>query len=158
MTQFILASPLACIGCKTCEVACALAHAVPGAEFKPRLKLLRLDNVSVPVTCHQCENAPCASACPTGALAMGSERVEADAGRCIGCQRCAVACPFGAISIEVVAGHTPVIVKCDLCSESERGPACVEVCPTAALSKMTERQLDELQKQRRIASSGYLHR
>ncbi|MDU7185196.1 MAG: 4Fe-4S binding protein, partial [Klebsiella sp.] len=97
MTRFIVASSQACIGCRTCEVACALEHVAPGAEFHPRLKVMRLDDLSVPVMCHQCENAPCVGACPTGALSMGAEKVEADGGRCIGCQSCVVACPFGAI-------------------------------------------------------------
>ena len=156
MTSFIVASPQACIGCRTCEVACALEHVSPGAEFNPRLKVMRLDELSVPVMCHQCENAPCVGACPVGALTMGAERVEADADRCIGCQSCAVACPFGAIAIEVGAGQTPAIVKCDLCHHRDRGPACVDVCPTAALSKMTGQQLAELQKQRNIKTAALL--
>ncbi|EPH0091419.1 4Fe-4S dicluster domain-containing protein [Pluralibacter gergoviae] len=156
MTSFIVASPQACIGCRTCEVACALEHVAPGAEFNPRLKVMRLDDLSVPVMCHQCENAPCVGACPTGALSMGAERVEADASRCIGCQSCAVACPFGAITIEASAGAAPVIVKCDLCHDRDRGPACVDVCPTAALSKMTEAQLVALQKQRNIKTAALL--
>ena len=119
MTHFILASSQACIGCRTCEVACALEHVAEGAEFHPRLKVMRLDTLSVPVMCHQCENAPCVGVCPTGALAMGAERVEADAERCIGCQSCVVACPFGAITIETSAAHPPVIVKCDLCEQRD---------------------------------------
>ncbi len=94
MTSFIVASPQACIGRRTCEVACALSHVAEGAEFHPRLKVMRLAHLSVPVMCHQCENAPCVSACPVGALTMGTERVEADAARCIGCQGCVVACPL----------------------------------------------------------------
>jgi len=156
MTSFIVASAQLCIGCRTCEVACALEHVMPGAEFDPRLKVMRLDSLSVPVMCHQCENAPCVGVCPTGALSMGVEKVEADGGCCIGCQNCVVACPFGAIAIEVNTGLTPVIVKCDLCGSRERGPACVDVCPTAALSKMTEVQLTELQKQRNIATAVLL--
>ena len=142
MTRFIVASSQACIGCRTCEVACALEHVAPGAEFHPRLKVMRLDELSVPVMCPQCENAPCVGACPTGALSMGAEKVDA--------------CPFGAITIEVKAGVTPVIVKCDLCGTRERGPACVDVCPTAALSIMTEEQLSALQKQRNIATAALL--
>ena len=157
MTSFIVASPHACIGCRTCEVACALEHVTAGAEFNPRLRVMRLDSLSVPVMCHQCENAPCVEACPCGALAMGSARVEADASRCIGCQSCVVACPFGAITIETRVGQAPVIVKCDLCGERERGPACVDVCPTAALTKMTEQHLTELQKQRNIATAALLN-
>lgn len=156
MTSFIVASPQACIGCRTCEVACALEHETTDMAFHPRLKVMRLDDLSTPVMCHQCENAPCARVCPTGALTRGKERIEADNGRCIGCQSCAVACPFGAITVEVSVGHSPVIVKCDLCAQRERGPACVDVCPTAALSKMTERQLVALQKQRNIATATLL--
>lgn len=156
MTSFIVASPKDCIGCRTCEVACALEHVAPGAEFNPRLKVMRLDTLSVPVMCHQCENAPCVGACPTGALSMGAERVEAEASRCIGCQSCAVACPFGAITIEASAGQEPAIVKCDLCHHRDRGPACVDVCPTAALSIMTEQQLDALKKQRSAKTAAML--
>lgn len=148
MTSFIVASPAACIGCRTCEIACALEHTAADGEFHPRLKVMRLDALSVPVMCHQCENAPCVAACPTGALTLGSERVEANAALCIGCQGCAVACPFGAISIEVITGRNPVMVKCDLCAERDRGPACVDVCPTQALNRITGQQLVDLQKQR----------
>ncbi len=59
MTSFIMANPASCIGCRTCEIACALEHATESAAFAPRLTVLRLDTLSVPVMCHQCENAPC---------------------------------------------------------------------------------------------------
>lgn len=153
MTSFIVASSQDCIGCRTCEVACALAHTDDVAQFYPRLTVLRLDSLSVPVMCHQCENAPCVAACPVRALTMGEERVEADATRCIGCQSCVVACPFGVITIETQAAGAPVIVKCDLCRDREQGPACVEVCPTTALRKMTDEMLTTLQKQRAAASA-----
>ncbi|HIG8798700.1 TPA: 4Fe-4S dicluster domain-containing protein [Raoultella terrigena] len=148
MTRFIIASAEACIGCRTCEVACALEHSASAAMFQPRLKVQRLDSLSVPVVCHQCENAPCVAACPVAALSMGEDRVEADASRCIGCQSCAVACPFGAITVEIVAAHPPLIIKCDLCASREGGPACVAVCPTAALSVMTGERLATLLKRR----------
>lgn len=154
MTSFILADSASCIGCRTCEVACALEHVAEGAAFQPRLKVLRLDTLSVPVMCHQCENAPCVTACPVAALTMGSERVEADASRCIGCQSCVVACPFGAITIDISPQQTATLIKCDLCHSRERGPACIDVCPTAALSKVSEQQLREIQKQRERATAA----
>ncbi|VEB98853.1 Electron transport protein hydN [Cedecea lapagei] len=154
MTSFIVASEQACIGCRTCEIACALEHISEGAEFHPRLKVLRLSEVTVPVMCHQCENAPCVGACPTGALTFGAERVEAEAGRCIGCQSCVVACPFGAISIQSGSGTEPAIIKCDLCITREPGPACVGVCPTSALKKMTSQDLEALRKQRNLATAS----
>lgn len=149
MTSFIMANPASCIGCRTCEIACALEH----AAFAPRLTVLRLNTLSVPVMCHQCENAPCVGACPVGALTLGDERVEADAARCIGCQSCVVACPFGVITVEVAKNQAATIVKCDLCHGRERGPACINVCPTAALSKITGEALAEMQKQRKITTA-----
>ena len=148
MTHFILADADACIGCRTCEVACALEHSTDSSPFAPRLTVLRLDTVSVPAMCHQCENAPCVAACPVGALGIGSERVEANSSACIGCQSCVIACPFGAISI----GAAAEIVKCDLCYGRERGPACVDVCPTSALRKITENELRTLQQRRQRAT------
>lgn len=153
MTSFIMANPASCIGCRTCEIACALEHATESAAFAPRLTVLRLDTLSVPVMCHQCENAPCVGACPVGALSMGDERVEADDSRCIGCQSCVVACPFGVINIASAKNQSTTIVKCDLCHGRERGPACIDVCPTSALSKITAETLAEMQKQRKITTA-----
>lgn len=148
MTSFILADSETCIGCRTCEVACALEHSTESSPFAPRLTVLRLDTLSVPAVCHQCENAPCVVACPVGALVIGNERVEADSSACIGCQSCVVACPFGAISI----GTATEIVKCDLCDGRESGPACADVCPTSALRKITENELRTMQQQRKRAT------
>lgn len=153
MTSFIMANPASCIGCRTCEIACALEHATEHVAFAPRLTVLRLDTLSVPVMCHQCENAPCVGACPIGALSMGDERVEADDSRCIGCQSCVVACPFGVITVETAKNQSATIVKCDLCHGRERGPACIDVCPTSALSKITAEALAEMQKQRKITTA-----
>lgn len=153
MTSFILADPAACIGCRTCEIACALAHTGEETAFAPRLTVLRLDTLSVPVMCHQCENAPCVGACPTGALTLGNERVEADAARCIACQNCVSACPFGTIAITVSPQRIPDIAKCDLCHDRERGPACIDVCPTGALRKITGDALAEIQKRRKISTA-----
>ncbi|EFH2674619.1 hypothetical protein FIZ70_03420 [Escherichia coli] len=78
MKSLIIVNPADCIGCRTCEVACVVAH--PSEQelnadvFLPRLKVQRLDSISAPVMCHQCENAPCVGACPVGALQLLTER------------------------------------------------------------------------------------
>ncbi len=131
MKSLIIVNPADCIGCRTCEVACVVAH--PSEQelnadvFLPRLKVQRLDSISAPVMCHQCENAPCVGACPVGALTMGEQVVQTNSARCIGCQSCVSACPFGMITIQSLPGNTrQQIVKCDLCEQREEGPACVE--------------------------------
>jgi electron transport protein HydN len=152
MNCFVIAEPDKCIGCRTCEVACVLAHPadVPkGSElssenFHPRLKLVRNLKMTAPVQCRQCENAPCVNVCPSGALFYDRNIVQLSAERCIGCQSCVIACPFGAMEMVTrpVGEQNPgapyakaavsVAQKCDLCIDVETGPACMQVCPTKA--------------------------
>ncbi|WP_281262026.1 4Fe-4S binding protein [Azospirillum thermophilum] len=121
--------------------------------------MTRTGDDTAPVLCHQCEDAPCARVCPVNAITHAADAIVLDEKVCIGCKMCALACPFGAITpsgtgIAGVAGfgtaaptHSAaldpllawdigvksVAVKCDLCAFSGDGPACVNVCPTAAL-------------------------
>jgi Fe-S-cluster-containing hydrogenase component 2 len=53
--------------------------------------------------------------------------VELDASRCIRCRMCVQACPFGNAVYDALSD---TIFKCDNC---EGDPACVQMCPTAAL-------------------------
>jgi len=152
MNRFVIAEPDKCIGCRTCEVACAMAHPVgTGAEtlspanFRPRLKLVKGLNVSAPVQCRHCVNAPCVNSCPTNALVYDRDTVQLIEERCIGCQTCVVACPFGAMemasrpvkkpNLGTARTRTMVTIahKCDLCIDRPDGQACVNVCPTKAL-------------------------
>ncbi len=96
--------------------------------------------VNVPMSCMHCEDADCVKVCPTGASykrAMDGI-VLVDPERCIGCNYCAWACPYGARELDEIAG---VMRKCTLCvdriyderlPEAERQPACVLACPTQA--------------------------
>lgn len=91
MNRFVIAEPDKCIGCRTCEVACVLAHPT-GAEndltpenFRPRLRLVKGLKLTAPVQCRQCENAPCVNVCPTNALVYSADTVQLIRERCIGC-------------------------------------------------------------------------
>lgn len=145
-----------CIGCKKCEFACAQSHSgLTRKEAKaqnyvqvPRVHVIKYDDVKMPIQCHQCENAPCAHACPTGAIYQADGLVMIDEGRCIGCKVCVMACPFGAIEVanegipEEGRTNRGVAKKCDLCIDrmDEEGNyhcACVESCPKDVLSVVT---------------------
>ena len=175
MNRFVIAEPSKCIGCRTCEVACVLAHPVgenttqtlSPDNFKPRLKLVSNARVTAPIQCRQCENAPCAAVCPTQALVRQSGIIHFLADRCIGCQTCAVACPFGAmemvkVPVRPVGAHAAASAatvtraqKCDVCIDRAEGPACIAVCPTAALSLIDDSSLEAMSEQRRMqALSG----
>ncbi|HCT1665243.1 4Fe-4S dicluster domain-containing protein [Enterobacter hormaechei] len=134
MNRFILTAPEKCIGCRTCEVACMMSHqssATPEA-FTSRIRVVKGGTFTTAVGCHQCEDAPCANVCPTGAIHRAAGAWLVEQARCIGCKSCMVACPFGAMQVRVVGDRVQAL-KCDLCMHREGGPACVEACPTHAL-------------------------
>ena len=134
MNRFILTAPENCIGCRTCEVACMMSHqssATPEA-FTSRIRVVKGGTFTTAVGCHQCEDAPCANVCPTGAIHRAAGAWLVEQARCIGCKSCMVACPFGAMQVRVVGDRVQAL-KCDLCMHREGGPACVEACPTHAL-------------------------
>ena len=134
MNRFILADPEKCIGCRTCEVACMMSHqssATPEA-LTSRIRVVKGATFTTAVGCHQCEDAPCANVCPTGAIHRAAGAWLVEQARCIGCKSCMVACPFGAMQVRVVEDRVQAL-KCDLCMLREGGPACVEACPTHAL-------------------------
>ena len=71
--------------------ACIEAHDIPGNIAAPRLRVTRTYEISAPVACHHCEDAPCAKACPTGALFFDpkNHRIGVNEDNCIGCKSCA---------------------------------------------------------------------
>ena len=96
--------------------------------------------VHFPRSCLHCETPACVTVCPTGASYKRAEDgiVLVDADKCIGCQLCAWACPYGAREYSQARG---TMQKCTLCvdriynetlDERDRQPACVMACPTRA--------------------------
>lgn len=134
MNRFIMADAEKCIGCRTCEVACAVAHQddFTAEAFTSRLRVVKGDAYTTAVGCHQCEDAPCANVCPTHAISLTAGAWLVEQTRCIGCKSCMVACPFGAMQVRLVGSRAQAL-KCDLCVQREGRPACVEACPTHAL-------------------------
>lgn len=96
--------------------------------------------INVPMSCMHCEQADCVTVCPTGASYKRAEDgiVLVDPEKCMGCNYCAWACPYGARELDENQG---VMRKCTLCvdriydaalPEQERQPACVLACPAHA--------------------------
>lgn len=133
-----------CVACKRCVQACALEHSESKNLFeaiwenpppRPRVKLHMLRGAAVPTECRHCEAAACVLVCPTGAMYKSHQGgpVLYDNERCIGCQSCVVACPYG---VPQPHAQGQRITKCDQCIDrlrEDRVPACVEACPTQCL-------------------------
>lgn len=150
-----------CVGCNACAVACKQWNTSgttgPLTDYNPygeepsgvwfnRIRHFEVgdypDNKTVhfPMSCMHCEDADCVTVCPTGASYKRPEDgvVLVDQDKCMGCNYCAWACPYGARELDREDG---VMKKCTLCidriydenlPQSERQPACVLTCPTHA--------------------------
>jgi Fe-S-cluster-containing dehydrogenase component len=120
-----------CVGCGACEVACNLRNALPaGQSFVQRIpKGEGKDRWYLTVQCQHCQDAPCATVCPTRATYRHPSGVLLiNEKACVGCKYCAVACPYDA---RIFDERTGVAAKCSLCLPwvLEGGqPACVQAC------------------------------
>jgi len=159
--KFVYADPNKCLGCKGCELACALAQAGCDLEtavtqqmpLKPGNSVVQVEDTVLPMQCRHCEDAPCAHACPVGALYQEDGLVKLNRENCVGCKICAMVCPFGAIvmtteTVQKTEGkrtNKARALKCDLCfgrqgKISEENCACIQACPTQALSLIDYQQ------------------
>jgi len=129
--------PEACAGCRTCELACSTTRLKANNPKKAAIRIVSLfpdPAVNSPSVCKQCEEAPCQSACPTGAITrdeLGVITISSDV--CIMCLACVEVCPWGAMFVHEEVS-TPIV--CDLCGYSHDPtivPACVRWCPKNAL-------------------------
>ncbi|MCD6510285.1 MAG: 4Fe-4S dicluster domain-containing protein [Thermoprotei archaeon] len=135
----IVIDPDRCRGCGLCELVCSILHEGEARPSASRIKV-RKDRENYrfePLVCLHCTTPKCVLVCPVGAIVVerriGARIIIEEL--CTGCGLCVKACPL--------ASHNAVIfqhpskrtyVKCDLCYWREEGPACVEVCPTQAIT------------------------
>lgn len=145
-----------CTGCKTCQYVCkqragfdsagdsgiydnprdlneknyTVVKLYPGDEEKGEPYSYYKRN------CMHCNDPACASACPVNALVKRDDGpVTYDAGKCIGCRYCMIACPFDVPTFEY-SSATPKIQKCDLCVDivvQGKPTVCSETCPMDAI-------------------------
>jgi len=160
--QIITVDVKKCYACLTCVVECAYARLglpknVPLNQVlsASRVSVEAAGDLAVPLRCMQCEDAPCITVCPTGALYRDTldEPVLTDRNLCIGCKSCMLACPIGVISLD---SEGKAVQKCDMCiSRLKKGqlPVCVTSCPTQATQLTT---LDEVTAKARHASASDL--
>jgi len=107
--------------------------------------------------CMHCVDPGCVSACPVAALQKTPEGpVTYDAGLCLGCRYCMIACPWNIPKFQWLKA-LPEIRKCTLCSDrvaEGHPPACMKACPTGALTFGDRAELLAEAKRRIKASPG----
>ena len=142
MTQFAIVTDLdRCVGCLACSPACKMQNDVPIGSYW--LKVLRIgpnpkyegainpdcEMYYLPMQCQHCENPFCVEVCPTAASQkMADGTVQVDKARCIGCQFCVMACPYG---VRYLNAEEKVVEKCTMCEQKISAgdlPQCVVLC------------------------------
>ena len=142
MTHYAILTDLnKCVGCLACSISCKVVNNVPIGSYwnkvlrigpNPRQEGGQWPDVYtyfLTVQCQHCKNPACVQVCPTEAshvLADGT--VQIDKSKCIGCQFCAMACPYG---VRYLNEEERVVEKCTLCEQKvAQGelPQCVSQC------------------------------
>ena len=114
MTRYAIAVDCnRCVGCMACNGACKMVNNVPIGSFWN--KVLRIG-----------PNEPGQDEVPSHKLPDGTVQIDKD--KCIGCQFCAMSCPYG---VRYLNEEERVVEKCTLCEQQiAQGelPQCVTNC------------------------------
>ena len=125
-----------CSGCDSCIVACKLENNIDLGNYWNQVIAVGptgthpdIEQYWLPVQCQQCENAACVHVCPTEASHVAEDgTIQIDKEKCIGCQFCVMACPYG---VRYLNEEEKVVEKCTLCEQKllqGELPQCVSQC------------------------------
>jgi Fe-S-cluster-containing dehydrogenase component len=141
--------PGRCIGCEACVHACTecdthRGHSMIHLEFVER----SVTTQTVPIVCMHCDSPTCAEVCPADAIKRTGDGVVQSARkpRCIACNNCVLACPFG---VPKMKSELELMMKCDMCydrTSTGLKPMCATVCPSGALYYGTRAEIETLRK------------
>jgi Fe-S-cluster-containing dehydrogenase component len=101
---------------------------------------------TTPVVCMHCDTPTCAEVCPADAIKRTADGVVQTARkpRCIACNNCVLACPFGVPKMNT---DFDLMMKCDMCYDRTsvgKKPMCATVCPSGALYFGTREEIERL--------------
>ncbi len=172
----ILYDSTRCIGCQSCELACAEAYDFPSPEDYPEPGVVRKTSTEQRVvvnaietpdgelymrsSCNHCSSPACASACLTKAMLKTEEGpVIWRENKCMGCRSCMIACPYNVPKFEYDSPN-PKIQKCRMCYEKILDgsvPECVSACPAEAMMFGKRRELIEVARERIYSDPDTYH-
>ena len=151
----------ACTGCKACVVACHSLNGLDATESWRDVGMLTGGSTIEPIqqtvtsACHHCAEPACMDGCPTLAYEKDEETgiVRHLDDQCIGCQYCVLKCPYDVPKYNDSLG---IVRKCDMCYDRLKegeAPACVQACPSGAISIKVVKQDISSEKPRMIAGA-----
>jgi len=154
MTEYeFFVDPSRCIGCQSCVNACAECDTHRGVpmihvDFVDRERSI----ATVPTVCMHCDEPTCAMVCPADAIKKTDDGVVQSSlkPRCIACNNCVVACPFGVPKMGV---QIEQMMKCDMCYDRTSAglrPMCATVCPSGALAFVPRAKVLESRRERPV--------
>lgn len=141
-----------CIGCQACVQACSECDTHKGHSM---IQLDYIDRTNstqtAPVVCMHCDSPTCAEVCPADAIKKTGDGVVQTARkpRCIACNNCVIACPFGVPKMNTGMN---LMMKCDMCYDRTsvgKKPMCASVCPSQALFFGTREEIEKLRPRSR---------
>ena len=142
--------PNRCIGCQSCVSACSECDTHRGVSMIHLEYVERPISVqTVPVICMHCDSPTCAEVCPADAIKRTGDGVVQTARkpRCIACNNCVLACPFGVPKMQT---EFSLMMKCDMCYDRTSvglKPMCASVCPSGALYFGPREEIERLRPQ-----------
>ena len=147
--------PNRCIGCQACVQACSecethKGHSMIHLEYVDRARSVQ----TTPVICMHCHSPTCAEVCPSDAIKRTPDGVvqAARKARCIACNNCVLACPFGVPKMML---DFELMMKCDMCYDRAsigKKPMCASVCPSQALFFGTRAEIERLRTNSRATN------
>jgi len=130
--------------CKDCVIKCSYPY---HRQYGNNGIISVAELATYALVCRRCEEPHCVAACPFDALEQQEDKdnlLIRHNMRCVSCQSCSHACPYGTIYPENVP---QLIHNCDFCMDrrdAKDEPLCVKTCPYGALSlKEGDIELDE---------------
>ena len=147
--KFLSTDSTYCLGCKSCELACATRNATKHSldqdlmvhrTVVPNIIVTQSQDKKIPAHCRHCKDAICLQLCPAKAITKEKEVVIINHDTCTGCGICEQGCPYGVITMTTYTKDQKakkIANKCDMCMDrqlKDKEPLCYTACPTKAIS------------------------